>query len=173
MQTLVTMALKVESAGLFESAGFPIFYTGVGATSAAFHLTQWLHEHKPLRVINLGTVGSHQFQKGHLVECTSFVQRKANSLSPYTSETLNGSALTDLPKAICGSADFIEAGAPLTKCDVFDMEAYTLAFVCKKMNTPFHSLKFVTDSSDQNLITDWKAHLKISAESLLGELRKL
>ena len=72
-----------------------------------------------------------------------------------------------------GSADFIEKAEPLTPCDVFDMEAYAMAFVCEQMNIRFNSIKFVTDNSDENLIHDWKKSLHISAEALLACYREM
>ncbi len=173
MQTLVVLALKVESQGLFEASGFHPLYCGVGAVKATHNLTKWIFEHKPKQVINLGTAGSHAFKVGQLVECISFVQRHPHDFFKLPSEKIQAEKLTNLASAVCGSADFIESAAPITPCDVFDMEAYSLAYVCQKMKVPFHSLKFITDASNETLATDWTANLKFSAESLLNELRKL
>ena len=170
MQTLVIMALKVESQGLFEAAGFNPFYCGVGSTKATHSLTNLIHQHKPKKILNLGTAGSHHFQIGHLVECTSFVQRQSEPLEK-ASEIIHCETLTDLPKAICGSADFIETKTALTKCDIFDMEAYSLASVCKKMHIPFHSIKYVTDSSNHDVVTDWKKNLIPAANAFLTQLK--
>lgn len=174
MQTLVVIALKVESQGLFEAAGYSVFYCGVGSVRATHHMTQWLQQHKPDRVINLGTVGSHNFKQGDLVECTSFVQRQPNDFLKMPSQILKTpAALTNLPQAVCGSGDFIETSAPITACDVFDMEAYALAFTCQKMNTPFHCIKYVTDSSNESLVQDWQKNLNQAALTLLQLLKDL
>jgi len=173
MQTLVVMALKVESQGLFEAAGYQVFYCGVGSVKATHNMTKWLQQHRPMRVLNLGTAGSHKFAKGSLVECTSFVQRQPNDFLKTSPPIIKAQALTDLPKALCGTADFVETSTPITPCDVFDMESYALAFTCQKMNTPFHSIKYVTDSSDANLVSDWQKNLSASAENLLQQLRNL
>jgi len=173
MQTLVVMALKVESQGLFEKAGYQVYYCGVGSVKATHNLTKWLHQYKPVRVLNLGTVGSHKFKPGSLVECTSFVQRQPNDFLKMPNPILKTQALTSLPQAVCGSGDFVETGVPITPCDVFDMESYALAFTCQKMNTPFHSIKYVTDSSDTNLVSDWQNNLGKAAETLLQQLGEL
>ncbi len=173
MQTLVVMALKVESQGLFEADGYSPLYCGVGAVKATYHLTKRIHDHKPQRVINLGTAGSHVYKKGDLVECISFIQRRPHDFMRTNTEILSSKAITELPPAVCGSADFVESTRPLTECDIFDMEAYALAYVCKKMNVGFHSFKYVTDSSNENLIQDWQTQLLQSAETLLGQLRKM
>lgn len=173
MQTLVVMALKIESEGLFESAGYNIHYCGVGSVKATHHMTQWLQKYKPQKVINLGTAGSHRFKQGDLVECTSFIQRQPHDFLQMPSSVLKTTAISTLPAGICGSADFVETSTPITPCDVFDMEAYALAFTCQKMNTPFHCIKYVTDSSDQNLIQDWQKNLSAAREALLKQLKDL
>ena len=173
MQTLVVMALKVESQGLFEAAGFSPRYCGVGGVKATYNLTKWIYEHKRQRVINLGTAGSHTIKMRELVECITFKQRQPHDFMRTNSEIFSSEPISDLPQVICGSADFVEPARPLTECDVFDMEAYALAYVCKKMNVRFHSFKYVTDTSNESLISDWQTNLKQSAETLLGQLRKL
>lgn len=173
MQTLVVMALKVESQGLFEAAGYQVYYCGVGTVKATHNMTKWLQQYKPRQVVNFGTVGSHKFAAGSLVECTSFVQRQPNDFLKMPSSILKTTALTGLPQAVCGTGDFIETSTPITPCDVFDMEAYALAFTCQKMNTPFHSIKCVTDSSNQNLVQDWQKNLGRAAEALLQQLKDL
>ena len=173
MQTLVVMALKVESHGLFEAAGYKPFFCGVGSVKATHNLTKMILEQKPKRVINFGTAGSQRLSVGTLVECIAFAQRHPHDFLTIPNEKLYVEPLTDLPKACCGSGDFIEKSSPVTDCDVFDMEAYPLAYVCQKMNVTFQSYKYVTDSSNEALLSDWKINLKASAESLLNQLRKL
>ncbi|MBC7420242.1 MAG: hypothetical protein H7328_05890 [Bdellovibrio sp.] len=173
LDVLLVMALKEESQGLFEAAGISPYYTGVGLVKTTYQLNQWLLEHQPKRVINLGTVGSKTIAKNALVECTSFVQRAPHAFLQIKSKMIHTKALTTLPAVLCGSGDFIEKADPITPCDVFDMEAYAMAFVCAQMNIPFNSIKFVTDHSDENLIHDWKKNLHFSAESLLKCYREI
>lgn len=173
MQTLVVMALKVESQGLFENAGYHVYYCGLGMVKATHNMTKWLQQYKPARVLNLGTAGSHKFKPGTLVECTSFIQRQPNDFLKIPTQTLKTDPITSLPQVVCGTGDFIETGIPITPCDIFDMESYALAFTCQKMNTPFQSIKYVTDSSDANLVSDWQNNLGKAAETLLQQLREL
>jgi adenosylhomocysteine nucleosidase len=78
--TLVVMALRAESAGVFEAAGVPVLYCGVGKINAAMALTRELtryalqHQAMPL-VLNFGSAGSRRHAAGTLVECHEFVQR--------------------------------------------------------------------------------------------------
>ncbi len=167
LDVLLVMALKEESQGLFEAAGINPNYLGVGLVKTTFKLQQLLQQHKPRRVINLGTAGSRTIKPGSLVECTSFIQRVPHEFLPLSSKVIHVEAKTTLPPVLCGSGDFIETKEPITHCDVYDMEAYAIAFVCEQMKISFSSIKFVTDISDKNLIHDWKKSLHISASSLL------
>jgi adenosylhomocysteine nucleosidase len=173
MATLLIMALKEESQKVFETNGVQPFYCDIGQVNAAFWTHKLIIEQRPTRIINLGSVGSHTFKQGELVECTSFVQRPANDFYPNTSKILRVPAVTQLPKAICGTGDFIEKAQPLVSCDVMDMEAYAMAYVCEKYKVEFVSIKYVTDYSDTNIKRDWHAHLKNCSEKLFGEYLKL
>lgn len=190
MQTLVIMALKNESQGLFEEAGFKPLYCGVGATAASYHTSLWINQFKPKKVINIGTAGSHCFNKGQLVECINFIQREpfqliinetdthniynnmSNSDQPilFKKKEFQTKPISQLPTAICGSADWVQQGLPIGISEVYDMEAYSMAYVCDKLKTPFHSFKYITDQADNNLFIDWKLNLKQSAQSLLDLL---
>ena len=173
MATLVIMAVPEESQGLFEKAGYNVFYTGMGMVKACFHLSQFIHKQAPQRVINLGTAGSHHYTPGLVVECTAFVQRAPTRFLPLPSQKIFTTAITDLTPVICGSADFVENQIPVTACDIFDMEAYALAYCCQELQIPFHSIKCISDKSDQNTLKDWKKNLAFSAEQLLTEIKKI
>jgi adenosylhomocysteine nucleosidase len=167
------MALPDESQMVFENNGHKPFYCGVGQTKAAYFTQKLITEHKAKHIINLGTAGSHRFKQGELVECTSFIQRLANDFYPIKSPVLKSRVKTDLPQAVCGTGDFIEKSKPLVECDVMDMEAYAMAFVCLQMGTEFTSIKYVSDSSDEQMVKHWKECLKEASIKLFAEYRKL
>ena len=172
MATLVIMALREESQGLFEAAGYEIFYSGMGLVKSSHAITKLIEKHKPTTVLNLGTAGSHSIKAGSIVECSAFVQRAPHSFLPIPSTKITTSPQTTLPHVMCGSGDFVEITHPQTNCDIFDMEAYALAYCCKEMNVRFNSIKFVTDQSNENTLQDWRQQLKHSAIALLQELKK-
>ena len=167
MATILIMALKEESQGLFEKNEIIPHYCGMGQVKAAFYTQKLIHELKPKHVINLGTAGSYSFKQGDLVECTSFVQRRANNFLPFKSKTLNTPALTDLASASCGTGDFIDKDACLVNCDVVDMEAYAMAYVCEQLQVGFTSIKYVSDNSNEAISKDWGANLNEASEKLL------
>jgi len=74
-RTLVVVALRAESAGVFEAAGIPVLYCGVGKVNAAIALARELacyarQGQAPPLVLNFGSAGSRQFATGTLVECS-------------------------------------------------------------------------------------------------------
>lgn len=189
MKTLVVIAMKEESQGLFEAAGIPVLYTGIGKVNATYALTKKLYELKALGqtpdlVANFGTAGSFTFKTHSLIECSKFAQRDmdvsalgiAPGVTPFDKlpkilefEKL----LPDLQDGICASGDSFETTTPKVKCDVVDMEAYALAKICRLENLKFLSIKFITDGSDDNAHKDWVANLPHAAKAFLETYRRL
>ncbi len=172
---LLVMALPDESGQLFENAGIQPLYTGIGQVKAAFALTKSLMQTKPALILNLGTAGSIDFPQGQCVECSAFVQRQFNSIGPKNKKILIDKALTNLPQVICGTADFIQETPFATNSEfkIMDMEAYALAFVAKQFQIPFYSVKFITDNSNENVVSDWKKNLAKARENLFSVYQQL
>ena len=75
----------------------------------------------------------------------------------------------------CGSGDnFSIDESDWDKWDVVDMEAYSLAKVCRNFEVPFISFKYITDGADDEADSDWETNVKngveIFKEEILGEL---
>ena len=70
-RTLVVVALRAESAGVFEAANVPVLYCGVGKVNAAIALGRELSRYvrqgqaMPL-VLNFGSAGSRRHATGTL-----------------------------------------------------------------------------------------------------------
>ena len=163
------MALAQESQGEIEALasryGFELRYTGLGKIKAALATQKWIAELKPAWVLNLGTAGSRRFKTGEIVEAQKILQRD-NTFKMLGQKIFETLPVTDLPKVICGTADFVEMAEPAVACEIFDMEAYAIAFVCDQWQVPFHCIKYVTDASDENVVTDWKKNLKAASQEL-------
>ena len=168
--TLLVMALADESGNVFENAGLQPLYTGIGQVKAATALTKALFERKPTTIINLGTAGSFHLPQGQCVECSGFIQRHGNVKGLSSSKILAPSFLTDLPKVICGTGDFVQTEKyPHEKMsfEIMDMEGYALAYVAQQFQIPFFSIKYISDNSNGDVIHDWKKNLISSREKLL------
>ena len=177
--TLLVMALKEESQGLFEDSGIKPFYTGIGQVKATYSVTEAIEKTRPSSIINLGTAGSFHLNQGECVECLAFVQRPV-LLNRFDKKFVNSSVkskkilvpthLTDLKKVVCGTADHIQNNADSENSnsyDIMDMEAYALAYVADQKKIPFYSIKYISDNSNNDLVLDWKKNLRNSAEKLL------
>ncbi len=188
-RTLVVMALRVESSGVFEAAGVPVLYCGVGKVNAAIALTKELsryaHQgHEMPLVVNFGSAGSRSFASGALVACQEFVQRDmdvsglgfALGVTPYDeapASLLFDPVFTHLPSAVCGSGDSFAMVDIEVDCAVIDMEAYALAKVCWHENARFACAKYVTDGADHAAADDWQRNVHMAAGQFLQLFRGL
>ena len=180
---LVVCALERETLGqlddYFEDKR-QVFYTGVGKVNATLKLTQRLHSSHlhylplmPKLVINYGTAGSKELPIGELVDCTKFIQRDMDCTgfgilkgqTPFEDTEIvleSNSEFNPIGKNYtCGTGDsFVES---LEKGDnnieVFDMEAYALAKVCRYYKVPFISFKYITDGANESSPKDWEKNL--------------
>ena len=172
-KVLIVSALEQETNG--QLVDYDVLYTGVGKVNATFKLTQKFGKygsHIPYDlVINYGTAGSRNLPIGELVDCTRFVQRdmKITQLGFYEGQTpfespnsmivLSTSKFNPLVKFyVCGTGDnFVEDTEKESSfIEVFDMEAYSLAKVCRDYNVPFISFKYITDNANEHSAKDWE-----------------
>jgi adenosylhomocysteine nucleosidase len=187
--TIVVIALRIESSGVFEAAGVPVLYCGVGKVNAAIALTKELSRYAhhggemPL-VVNFGSAGSRCFAPGTLVACQEFVQRDmdvsglgfALGVTPYDeapSSLIFDPVFTQLPPAVCGSGDSFATADIEVDCAVIDMEAYALAKVCWHENARFACVKYVTDGADHTAAEDWQRNVHAAAEEFLQLFQSL
>jgi adenosylhomocysteine nucleosidase len=185
--TLVVMALRAESAGVFEAAGVPVLYCGVGKINAAIALTRALtryalHDQAMPLVLNFGSAGSRRYAPGTLAECHEFVQRDmdvsglgfALGVTPYDDapDCLRFEPMfSHLPSAVCGSGDSFSTGMVGVDCAVVDMEAYALAKTCWSLKAPFACAKYVTDGADHTAADDWHSNVHKAADEFLSLYR--
>ncbi len=182
--TLVVMALRVESAGAFEAAGVPVLYCGVGKVNATMALTRELsryvlQDHAMPLVLNFGSAGSRRHAAGALVGCHEFVQRDmdvsglgfALGVTPYDEAPpclRFEPRFTQLTAAVCGSGDSFATGNVGMDCAVVDMEAYALAKTCWSHQAQFACAKYVTDGADHAAADDWQSNVHKAADEFLS-----
>ena len=182
---LIVCALEQETQGQLED--WNVLYTGVGKVNATYKLTKRFgsyHSFPAVRrshslVINYGTAGSRELPIGKLVDCTKFIQRDMDVTglgfmkhqTPF--ESPNGMVIlyrTEPPSPLfnpigknytCGTGDsFVESlEKGDSNIDVFDMEAYALAKVCRYYKVPFISFKYITDGANESSPKDWEENL--------------
>jgi adenosylhomocysteine nucleosidase len=187
-RTLVVMALPAESDGVFEAAGVPVLFCGVGKVNAAIALTRELARYVPAGeplplVLNFGTAGSQVFDTGALVACHEFVQRDMDvrglgfplGVTPFdsTPPALQFEPVFNhLPTATCGSGDSFATveceAAAASAYAVVDMEAFALAKVCWLEGAPFACAKYVSDGADAQAAADWQNNVHRAASEFLN-----
>ena len=177
-----------EAAGVFEAAGVPVLYCGVGKVNAAIALTRELTrytlqgEAMPL-VLNFGSAGSRCHAAGTLVSCHEFVQRDmdvrglgfALGTTPFDDAppVLRFEPVFEhLPSAVCGSGDSFATGTADVSCAILDMEAYALAKACRCQKARFACVKYVSDGADHTAADDWKRNMHKAAAEFLNLYRR-
>jgi adenosylhomocysteine nucleosidase len=186
---LVVMALAAESAGVFEAAGIPVLYCGVGKVNAAIALTRKLRRFAhaslpPPLVVNFGSAGSRTYETGALVACHEFVQRDmdvtglgfALGVTPFDEAPALlrfEPRFSQLRTAVCGSGDSFATSACSVECAVVDMEAYALAKACWLEGAQFACVKYVTDGADHSAADHWRSNVHKAAEEFLALYRSV
>lgn len=196
---LVVMALKEESQGLFEANGVYPLYTGVGKINATYALTKYLIEFKANShfyefdsydlVLNLGTAGSKNFERGTIVECFNFIQNDmdarglgfARGVTPFDEDKDNFDyrdfkhGLNKYPLTYCYTSDTFQTNIHFDEFinQAHDMEAYALWKVCRQEGVPFKCFKYISDNGDESSPNDWNNSLKDSSKKLFEVYKKV
>ncbi len=160
----VVQALESEYVPLeMNGAGCNHVVTGFGKVNAAVNLMVALQNERPNFVINIGTAGSFRHRVGDIVVCDRFVDRDLIKLrgldADYVLDDTDHRAFFQSLFAfnhygVCSTGDqFVTE--PQGEEDVYDMEAFAYSRVCRMLNIPFISVKYVTDKIGENSIKVW------------------
>lgn len=169
MSDLVLIAAEQEARYLPPDVNWHLI--GIGLVPAAVSATRLILEHRPSRVVNLGSVGSLDPNLHGVLRPSAVINRDVNSeqlraagIEPYDRIELDG----DGP--VLGSGDSFVAGGEereraLEVCQIVDMEGFAIAHACRTLGVPLVMLKHVSDSADEEALS-WKQLVDISAREL-------
>ena len=150
-----------------------VIYTGVGKVNAAIMATKTLPLYNPEDTIvyNYGSAGSKVLVKNLLYKCTKFEQSDMDArplvdsigITPYDEEIYpNISNLIEFDEAmsgyLCSTADRFQENP---SAPIVDMEAYSIAKVCKIFGFDFTAYKFVSDDGNAD---EWEQNHMNGAE---------
>lgn len=177
LRILITYAVNDERFPLdFEGCEVEYLRTGIGKAKAAMRLTDAVCRLHPDLVINIGTAGSVKHQVGDIFVCRRFVDRDFMKIRLTGLDyEIDSSALPEekgwctewTPEGICNTGDsFLTETSDAVQGDVFDMEAYAQALVCKEKGIPFVSVKYVTDKIGENSVKHWEDKLTDARKEL-------
>ena len=180
---ILLVAIKEEAPTLYDRSN--LFLTGVGKVNASHAATKAILQYEnatgklPDVVINYGTAGSISDVKG-LVECSGFLERDMDCTSlnfpKYETPFEDGENIIGETGILCGTGDsFVTDKNKLVEdMQIVDMEAYAIAKVCKKLNVPFRSFKYISDEANEDAGKDWQKCQWIEAEKIfMDKLKEL
>lgn len=166
---------------------------GIGKVNAAFAATVLILDHQVDYVLNAGLSGAIQhLRKGDVVAGTSYIEcdfdlsvfgyklgEKPGGARYYapSEELLNAAKTIDgVGTARLGTGDFFLAD-PVKKdeyketfdIEAFDMETASIAAVCERLETPFLSVRKISDDADDSATGSYR-ELNDLAEKALSEV---
>ncbi|SMO82874.1 Predicted sugar epimerase, cupin superfamily [Saccharicrinis carchari] len=177
LNVLIVYAVQEERVQLtMPRCKFHYCRTGVGKVAAAIAVEQAIATHQPDVVINIGTAGAIHYKIGSVHLCQKFVDRDMEKLNnfgvpfeeDFTDEVRKcGFFKNWVFESVCNTGDTFLTTADGTG-DVFDMESFAVARVCRMNNVPFVGVKCVTDIIGQNSIQHWEEKLA-EAQAILQQ----
>ena len=176
---LILCALKEEYFNDLEPPFWDIMYTGIGKINATMAVMKKIFDEKYQRydfIINVGSCGSKKYKTGDIVRCQSFLEWDRTLIPGFIDDSviyeddISSSVILPYTNVRCGSSDlFMENEVKEARVDVYDMESYALAKVCREYYIPFLSIKYVSDSGNLNY---WQTSLP-KVRVALGKALKL
>ena len=182
MNIVLFVALETELPANIIPENVEIYYTGVGKVNAAIKATSVLSvkDQKNTLVINYGSAGSKILNKNHLYRCTEFEQADMDARplvenigeTPYDEliyENISKLIVFDKndDEYLCSTADKFQENPSAI---LVDMEAYSIAKVCKIFGFDFVAYKFVSDDGSSD---EWKDNHKIGTDLFLRKLNEI
>ena len=175
-KTILVSATPIEHGGLKEINGLPIFQVGIGKINSAMNMVDLIHKHQPDSVINFGSCGNLKNHKvGEVIKVgVTYNNIDVRPFAPYGCTPGNipcGLKLSD-SGIDCFTTDQIYDNTRsdyakmylemIDRCDIVDMECYSLAYVCNQYGINFESYKWVSDDGN---IDSWEANAAIGFEN--------
>jgi adenosylhomocysteine nucleosidase len=175
---ILFVALESEFPRQQVSDNLEIYYTGVGKVNAAIKATQVLVNKSSdnTLVLNYGSAGTNSLAKNSLFKCNKFEQLdidarpliKFKGVTPYDNLIYPAIPATiefGADGEICSTADQFQEKPPAA---IVDMEAYSIAKVCKILNFDFISYKYISDDGSHE---EWESN-HMNGQDLFMEILK-
>lgn len=173
---LLVQATRLESKNETEIEGVPIELVGIGKISSSSNLTELILKNKPDLIINFGSCGNlKNHSVGQLLEvgqvynnidcepfapygCTPYVNLCNIKLSDSGIKCFTTDQFYDVNRV-----DYTEKyKGMIHKCDLVDMECYSLAQVSTRFNIPLKSYKWISDDGSSD---SWEDNASVGYET--------
>lgn len=156
--------------------GIPILNIGITKISAAHKITEYIHNYRPQQIINFGSCGNLKNHKlGEVLEVgtvhnnidarpfSDYGYMPFTNIGPLTLSDSNIQLFTTDQFYDAKRTDYSQKYIEMIgKCDIVDMECYSLAYCCKQMSVSFSSYKWISDDGESD---DWEANANIGYEN--------
>jgi adenosylhomocysteine nucleosidase len=136
-----------------ELFGFPIHIIGIGKVEAALNTYKLIQKYKPDHVINFGSCGNlKDYRVGEVLEVGEIHDDFYGCVVPEHIEI----KVSNSPIKLFTTDMFYDTSAvysnnytsKIRKCDIVDMEGYSIAKVCESENTFISLYKWVSDDGE-------------------------
>ena len=182
-QLLIITALESELNRSALPQGVRIAYSGMGKINATASCIHAIHELKPKRIVNFGTVGKINPDLHGLLEIGKVIQRDMMTAplaprghTPFCERPAEYLSMSG-GDHVCGTGDsfvtefdpwFAEKGI-----DVVDMELFAIASIAYQFQIPWQSFKYVTDDANEDAGHEWHHRVNHGQELYLAKLSEL
>ena len=142
-----------------ELFGYPIHIVGVGKLSSAINTYKLIQQYNPDRVINFGSCGNLKHHKvGEVLEVGTVYDDFYGCVVPEHPPV----ELCDSNVSLFTTDTFYDKNAVysnfytqmIRKCDIVDMEGYSIANVCKSEDISVSLYKWVSDDGNNTIWRD-------------------
>jgi len=183
MKILVTNAISQERVDA-DFFGCTVIYceTGIGKVNAVLAVYELVVRYKPDLILNIGTAGSIKHEIGSVLVCGRFKDRdmeKCKELGveyyhDFTEELAKNPLISSWDfQHLCNTGDSFITEIIHDDADVYDMENFAVATLCKQKQISLVSVKYITDKIGKNSIQDWENKLSSAKVILEDFLRKM
>jgi len=146
-----------------EIFGIPINIIGIGKVEAAINTLKLIQKFQPDHVINFGSCGN---LKNHAVGQVQKVGTVYDDFYGCIVPEHKPIVISDSPVKLFTTDLFYDTGAiysnnyteKIRKCDIVDMEGYSIAKVCMNENISVSLYKWVSDDGSSK---DWEANAAV------------
>jgi adenosylhomocysteine nucleosidase len=176
-KTVFIVALREEVNHSTQINNCPIIFSGIGKINASLaSFKAYISGFD--KVINIGSCGSLNHSPGEIIHVGEIIQDiDATPLTDYSItpfERDGGNIKISESQKICFTTDYFydlkqhSKYSPsylemIKKCDIFDMECFAIAKICRYYGMDFESYKWISDSGDH---IHWEKNNKIGFERL-------
>jgi adenosylhomocysteine nucleosidase len=157
-----------------ELFGIPIHIVGVGKVNAAVNTYRLVQQYKPEYVINFGSCGNlKNHNVGQVLEIGEIYDDFYGCVVPEHDPII----VSDSDIKLFTTDTFYDKFATysnsyhqnINKCDLVDMEGYSIAKVCKEENISLSLYKWVSDDGSTK---DWEANAAVGYENFKIKFKK-